>query len=365
MKLLEREDLLDILYGCTILGTGGGGALEKGIRRIEEALNLGKQFKLASLEEIPPNSYIACPYYCGAISPLTPEVEARYSNLPKVKEEPALLAFKALEDYMGKEFYGTISTELGGANTAIAFYVASMLGKCIVDADPAGRSVPELQHTTFYINNVPITPMAVVNEFGETAILLKVVDDFRAETLVRSLAIASRNSVAVADHPLEAKKLKGAVIPNAISFAWQMGKSFRKATREKGNKGEAVARAGNGHILFQGLVKEVKWSTEEGFTVGDTFIKSKDGKEEYHIWFKNENIVAWRNGIVDVTVPDLICVIVEDAEVPVTNPYLEAGMRVTVVGLPAPEEWKSEKALKVFGPKSFGFDFDYKPLPHK
>jgi hypothetical protein len=51
--------------------------------------------------------------------------------------------------------------------------------------------------------------------------------------------------------------------------------------------------------------------------------------------------------------------------VPVTNPYIEAGMRVTVVGLPAPEEWKSEKALKVFGPKSFGFDFDYKPLPHK
>ncbi len=176
MKLLKKEDLEDILYGCTILGTGGGGSLEKGLRKVEEALNSGKEFKLASLEEIPPESFIACPYYCGAISPLLPEVEAKYSNLPKIKEEPALVAFKALEEYLGKDFYGVISTELGGANTAIALYVASMLGKCIVDADPAGRSVPELQHTTFYINSIPIAPMAVVNEFGETAIFVKVVD---------------------------------------------------------------------------------------------------------------------------------------------------------------------------------------------
>ncbi|MGB9553451.1 MAG: DUF917 domain-containing protein, partial [bacterium] len=253
----------------------------------------------------------------------------------------------------------------GGANTAIAFYVASMLEKCIVDADPAGRSVPELQHTTFYINNVPITPMAVVNEFGETVIFVKVVNDFRAEALVRSLAIVSRNSVAVADHPLNGKELRGAVIPNAISFAWEMGKSYRKAVREKTSKGEAVAKAGNGHVLFQGVVKKVNWATKEGFTVGDTFIEDERGEEEYHIWFKNENIVAWRNGKLDATVPDLICVIAEDAEIPVTNPYLEAGMKVTVVGLPAPEEWRSEKALRVFGPKSFGFDFDYKPLPRE
>ena len=27
MRILNRDDLMNILYGCTILGTGGGGSL--------------------------------------------------------------------------------------------------------------------------------------------------------------------------------------------------------------------------------------------------------------------------------------------------------------------------------------------------
>jgi DUF917 family protein len=33
---LTRQDLYDILYGCTILGTGGGGSPESGISRIDQ-----------------------------------------------------------------------------------------------------------------------------------------------------------------------------------------------------------------------------------------------------------------------------------------------------------------------------------------
>ena len=39
MRVLTRENLLDILYGCTILGTGGGGSLNEGIEMIDEAGN--------------------------------------------------------------------------------------------------------------------------------------------------------------------------------------------------------------------------------------------------------------------------------------------------------------------------------------
>ena len=48
MRTLTRENLLDILYGCTILGTGGGGSLNEGIEMIDEALNAGKEFKLVT-----------------------------------------------------------------------------------------------------------------------------------------------------------------------------------------------------------------------------------------------------------------------------------------------------------------------------
>ena len=61
-----------------------------------------------------------------------------------------------------------------------------------------------MQHSTFFLEGLPIAPQAVVNEFGETLLLLKVLDDRRSEALVRALAIASHNAVWVADHALPA-----------------------------------------------------------------------------------------------------------------------------------------------------------------
>ena len=62
MRILNREDLMNILYGCTILGTGGGGSLDEGIAMIDEALAAGKQFRLATFEEMDPEAVIGTPY---------------------------------------------------------------------------------------------------------------------------------------------------------------------------------------------------------------------------------------------------------------------------------------------------------------
>ena len=48
MKKLTREDLTDILYGCAVLGTGGGGSLDEGLAMIDEALAAGREFTLTS-----------------------------------------------------------------------------------------------------------------------------------------------------------------------------------------------------------------------------------------------------------------------------------------------------------------------------
>ncbi len=39
------------------------------------------------------------------------------------------------------------------------------------------------------------------------------------------------------------------------------------------------------------------------------------------------------------------------------------GLRVIVVGIPAPEVLRSERALAVVGPAAFGYDVPYRPLP--
>ena len=363
MRKLSRQDVIDIIYGCTVLGTGGGGSLQGGLDIVKADFEAGRDFILAELDELPDDEYVACPYVCGSVSPLTPEEEEKYAGLPAMNVTEAMRAFQAMEEYLGRSFFGIISTELGGENTADALHVAALTGKPIMNADPAGRSVPELQHSTFYINGVPINPIAVATPFGDTAIINNVVDDFRAEALVRAMACVSRNMIGVVDHPTTGAVLKKSVIPGAITYALAVGRALRLANESGGDPAADIVKAGNGKMLFMGTVSDFSWDTVDGFTVGEVKLQGtgRYGGHKYRVWFKNEHIISYKDESVDVTVPDLICVL-DGNGVPVTNPYYEKGMELTVFGLPAPKEWTTEKGLAVFGPRAFGFDTDYIPL---
>ncbi|HCJ58415.1 MAG TPA: DUF917 domain-containing protein [Clostridiaceae bacterium] len=364
MRKLDRQDLVDILIGCAILGTGGGGSLIEGIKKIDAALKQNKEFVLVDFNELEDEDLVATPYSCGAISPLTDEERKKYEGLPLLDEVPQVVALREMEKYLGREIKAVISTELGGGNTATALYCGAMADKYIIDADPAGRSVPELQHSTYFLNEISIYPISVVNKFGESAIITKVINDYRAEALVRAMAVVSQNNIAVVDHVETVKVLRNTVIKGAISHALEIGKAFRTAKENGKDIASKVADAGNGTVVFRGIVKSNAWDTVKGFTVGELMV---EGKEDYSgdtfkVWYKNENIITWRNGEYFATVPDLVCIFDDDNKEPLLNPYGEKGKNVSVIVLPAPKEWTTERGLEVFGPKSFGYDIDWKPF---
>ena len=363
MRTLNREDLVNILYGAAILGTGGGGSLTEGIELIDEALAAGKTFRLASFDDLAPEDLIGTPYGCGAISPLTEAERKKYARLPEAQENFYILCMKQMEAYMGKELKAVISTELGGHNTATALYCGAMADKLIVDGDPAGRSVPGLQHSTYYLHNVPMCPISVMNKFGEGAVVTSVFDDERAEDLVRALAVVSQNIVAVMDHVNTAEVLKNAVIRGAISQSEAIGKAFLTAKAQGGDFVAAVTEAGKGKPMFRGVVTKSTYETRDGFTFGDTEIR---GAGEYaghtlRVWYQNENIISWLDGEIFVTVPDLICLFDLDEKMPQLNPYAREGENVAVIALPAPNEWTTQRGLEIFGPRFFGYDVDYTP----
>lgn len=366
MRTLSKQEIIDILYGCTILGTGGGGDLELGLEVMQQDFDEGKELRLIDVDEIPDDAYVATPYMCGAPTELDAPVDPKFARLPQLGYPESLLAFRTLESYFNQKFAAVGSTELGGGNTAYALHVACQLGLPIMDADPAGRSVPELQHSTYYVKDVPMTPMALATQFGDAVIVKEVVDDMRSEDLVRALAVASGNKIGVADHPVTGANLRGSIIPGAISYALKIGETLRLA-REKGeDTAEKMAEVGGGRILFRGTVTEFGYEVTGGFNIGEVNLEGEGAYEgqTYRVWFKNEHIVSYRNGQVDITVPDLICVVDESGE-PVTNPNYAKGQRLTIFVLPAPEIWTTKRGLEVFGPRSFGFDFDYIPFSEK
>jgi len=358
MKTLTREDLLDILMGCTILGTGGGGDMTEGIELIDDAFAKGKTFNMISLHDAPPDALICTPYMLGAISALPPEEEAAYARLPRINAPAILLAYARFQEYLGQHFFGTVCCELGGSNTAVAFYAAAMSGHMIIDADPAGRAVPEITHSTYYLNDLPAAPIVLANEFGEVILLENVQDDLRAETLVRALSIVSRNDIAAIDHALPIKDIRHALIPGTVTQAQTIGHAQREALATGADVARAVAQTGGGAVMFRGEINTSDWRTEDGFTLGSITISGRDAHADqtYRINLKNENLVGWLNDAVHATIPDLICLIDTDTGLPVSNPDYAVGMRVAVVILPAPAQFTKERGLAAFGPAYAGLE---------
>ena len=64
-----------------------------------------------------------------------------------------------------------------------------------------------------------------------------------------------------------------------------------------------------------------------------------------------------------MTTPDLICIVTEEEGEPVTTEVLRYGTRVAVIAVPAPAQLKSRIALEVVGPRAFGYDVEFRPLP--
>ena len=115
--------------------------------------------------------------------------------------------------------------------------------------------------------------------------------------------------------------------------------------------------------LFRGHISDYTCETRDGFNFGEIHLKGEREytDEAYRIWLKNENIISYRNGEVDVIAPDLICMINGEGN-PMTTPNFEVGDKMTVIALPSPEIWTTPEGLECFGPKHFGFDVEYKPF---
>ena len=166
MRKLDYQEVSDILTGCTILGTGGGGSLQSGLAAVEKEFGEGKEFKLLEFHEIQDEDWFTNPYFCGSIMPEGQEVQITGEEIPS--------AVRALEEHMGVAFDGLVSIEYGGGNTGEAMAAAAHLGKYMVDADAAGRAVPELQFSTYYVMEQPITPFSVTTQYGDVVIVKKV-----------------------------------------------------------------------------------------------------------------------------------------------------------------------------------------------
>ena len=365
IRPLSEQDLIDMMQGSSIQATRGSDT-QALVRRVKELLAQGHQFTMIAVEDVPEDWTVASGGGIGGGGAWEYVTErTAKQQLPTIPDVQSA-ALEALSARIGKKIDAVVRSEAAGA-TLTALAMAAELGVPIVDACKAGRARPEGSQSIQWINGIPTTPVAYASRWGDVVFLDKVVDGYRQEDLGRAIAVSSGGLVSAAT-AMAGKDLKRGVISGSLSEAILFGRTVREAREQGRDPIAALVAAAKGHKLFQGVVTASDDRGERGFSWSNVEIRGTNEftGHTYKVYVKNENIVAWLDGVPDAMSPDCIANLDPKTGDTINPPTLGAyvvGQEVVLVGWPnAPAQWRTPKGIEVFGPRHFGFDFDYVPI---
>lgn len=368
MEVISEQNVDDFLIGTALLGTGGGGSIDLGMRFLKEDL-AEREYEVMVIppDAVPDDEWVFCTYLMGSIAPLTDEEQAELEQRrTHTLDELFYLASDKMLDNLGIEApYALVPIEVGAANSSIPLAWAGRKGVPVVDGDYAGnRANPEAsQCTTSFIENL-WAPAFFVDQLGGEAEILYAPTGKHFERMARNLCIAGYGVCGVASLPMMGQKMRDVICPGAISNSLAIGATIREARDRDQDPAVAVAESMDGFLLFRGIVSQYNWENTGGFMIGTMKI---EGTREYagsamRIWVKNENHLAWRDDTLVAASPDLISVMESESGTPLTNDRIEVGQAVSVIGLKIMNLYRTENAIATMEPRHFGFDIDYVPI---
>ena len=207
-------------------------------------------------------------------------------------------------------------------------------------------------------------PVAIVNGYGDTNILTRCVNSQMIERNGKMLADSGFGMVAHACYIMSGKEVKDALVPGTLSQCFKIGKTIREANEVGKDPVAAAAEAAGGYVLAKTKMVKKEGKTIDGLYYGTLELEGVDefAGNTYKLWFENEYHVMWKNGKPWITSPDIVqCVDTKTCH-PLTNTVIEVGDFVSIVGVPAREQYNSGKPFSVMNPRYYDFEFDHVPM---
>ena len=359
MRKIGIPEIEDIATGAALLGAGGGGDPY-----------VGKLVAIGAVQE------------CGPVTLLDPEevpddalvVPIAMMGAPTVLAEKAIggneykKLFDMVSKFFGREIYAFMPIEAGGVNSMLPIAAAARLNMPMVDVDGMGRAFPELQMVTFTIGGIKATPMALVDEKGNSCIFETITNKW-TEELARAVTMSCGGSVSVSLYPMTGAQMKAYSVKNIVTRSQKLGEAIRtvKNCADDVTPEEHFLQFSEGYKLFKGKIADVLRETRGAFNFGKVMLEGIGeckGHQAY-VEFQNENLTATVDGEILATTPDLICLVDTETFTPVTTDALKYGKRVLVIGLKCFEMWRTPAGIDLVGPRYFGCDTDYIPLEER
>lgn len=390
-KKLSKENLWDIVIGGAALATGGGGSVpsyEQFNSYVSPSFEIGLKPTLIHPDQIPNDAtiYISTgvggglersmierygpPVGWRVVSDLSFSEMDRVFPLPSWAEKPTAewqnMIEKRFDELMGTTSYGYMPFEIG----PMFYYLAIMLTKMqkpIVDADTAGyRAVPELSLGSLNVNNIICTPAIIATRWGDLLVCEKFLSWQRFEDISRHIAITSGGGN-ISLISVKGSDVKKATVHGTVSIAMKVGREIKKAKNAGKDPINSIVKTVNGWKIFEGTIAAYTNEGKGAFTWGTGWIKgiNEFDKKLFRFWYKNENQISWLDGEPYVSCPDPFTVIDKETGLGLSNFRPEqwtTGREVAVVGLKSANVWRSERGLRIYNPKHFGFEIKYKPI---
>lgn len=365
LRTLTEQNLVDILIGSCIQSTRNCDPSES-IAEVKAALADGKVFQTIKTADVPDDGMVVAVQGIGGGGPWQHVIDRTTEQGLETIEDPRRAVVELFSDYMDKEVAALVRSEAAGA-TATALLLSADMGIPTLDGGITGRAVPEVQQSIPWINGIASIPTAIITPWGDQIIIKDAVDEYRVEDISRAIAVASGGDATITMTPMSGEQLERGILDGNLSEAELYGRTVREAREAGKDPIDALIKVAGGYKLFEGVVTKSDERGDRGFLWVEAEFAGVDeyAGRSYKVYVKNENIVGWLDGELNAMAPDYIYNLDPDtgeSTLGVGYGGYVVGEKVTMVGVPAPAPWRSEKGIELIGPRHFGFDFDFIPL---
>jgi len=336
MFKLEARDLEALCVGAAILGSGGGGhpaVLSDTIRFFMDQYGSVDVMPVSAVEPddlIIPLAMVGAPLIFMEKVPNVKQFEVILEEIKRLFPEKRLILMPA---------------EIGGCNALTPMLLALKHQLPLLDADLIGRAFPEISMCKPFVMNHVGHATFLASSTGDV-MTLKLNQNTLLEGIVRDIACHFGSSIAIATYLCEGRDIAHVVIEGSLSRALALGKQQLNAT--------ITQPAGLGRTLQKGRITDVFQKMKHGFLIGHTTLQCLDYC--LTIYFQNEYLEIKQADETVAASPDIIVLLDQKTQRPLTTDALVYGLEVEVCILDAPSFWLEQKSRKIVDKKAFSLE---------
>ncbi len=318
------EVLEDLVIGSALLGGGGGGDLEAGLRLAKMIPSLGV-IEIRSIDEIGKDSILVT---TSIVGPQSADTWKRFSLIANI-----VRAVRAIDKAVRIPIEGLISSEIGALNTVSPFPASIFLDIPVIDAPCNGRAHPTVLMGSLGLHRRPGYRALIAASWSVAgdrssgfAILMGSLEE--VISILRGIVML-RGSVATARNPVEAEYVKHNAAPGSISLAIDLGSMISSYRSDPRDLSYRIASRLSGLVIEDCVAMEKFSEVREGLDYGRVSIRC--GDKDYVLVYANEYIYLETGGSLVALFPDLISGIDLSSGLPLLSKDLDRGSRFNII----------------------------------